>query len=177
MKSLSGHGPASPSCYCLHLGVSVHRKPTPPHQPGAHLSLASASLPFYLPLKSSFLICAVNFCAKVLACMHSYFSCAQLSVTLWTVAHQVPLSTGLSRYEYWSGLPCPPPGDLPNPEIKPVSLTSPALTDGFLTTNAPGKPLCADAVLQNHSKQDTPCISTLLPPVNRAHLNHVHWLI
>ena len=45
---------------------------------------------------------------------------------------------GLSRYEYWSGLPCPPPGDLPNPEIKPVSLTSPALTDGFLTTNAPG---------------------------------------
>ena len=131
----------------------------------------------YLPLKSSFLICAVNFCAKVLACVHSYFSCAQLSVTLWTVAHQVPLSMGLSRYEYWSGLPCPPPGDLPNPEIKPVSLTSPALTDGFLTTNAPGKPLCADAVLQNHSKQDTPCISTLLPPVNRAHLNHVHWLI
>ena len=130
----------------------------------------------YLPLKS-FLICAVNFCAKVLACVHSYFSCAQLSVTLWTVAHQVPLSMGLSRYEYWSGLPCPPPGDLPNPEIKPVSLTSPALTDGFLTTNAPGKPLCADAVLQNHSKQDTPCISTLLPPVNRAHLNHVHWLI
>ena len=130
----------------------------------------------YLPLKS-FLICAVNFCAKVLACVHSYFSCAQLSVTLWTVAHQVPLSMGLSRHEYWNGLPCPPPGDIPNPEIKPMSLTSPALTDGFLTTNAPGKPLCADAVLQNHSKQDTPYISTLLPPVNRAHLNHVHWLI
>ena len=96
----------------------------------------------YLQLKS-FLICAVNFCAKVLACVHSCFSCARLSVTLWTIAHQVPLSMGLSRHEYWSGLPCPPPRDLPNPEIKPVSLTSPALTGGFLTTSAPWEaPLC-----------------------------------
>ena len=41
------------------------------------------------------------------------------SVTLWTVARQAPFSTGLSRQEYWSGLPCPSPGDLPNPGIKP----------------------------------------------------------
>ena len=49
------------------------------------------------------------------------------SVTLQTVAHQAPLSLGLSRQEYWSSLPCPPPGDLPNPEIKPASPVAPAL--------------------------------------------------
>ena len=54
---------------------------------------------------------------------------------LWTVAHQAPLSMGFSRQEYWSGLPCPPPGDLPNPEIESVSLRSPALADRFLTTS------------------------------------------
>ena len=41
--------------------------------------------------------------------------------TPWTVAHQAPLSMGFSRQEYWSGLPCPPPGDLPNPGIEPRS--------------------------------------------------------
>ena len=43
----------------------------------------------------------------------SHFSCIQLFATLWTVAHQAPLSMGFSRLEYWSGLPCPPPGDVP----------------------------------------------------------------
>ena len=49
---------------------------------------------------------------------------------------QVPLSMGFSREEHWSGLPCPPPGDLPNPGIKPVSLMTPALVSGFFTTSA-----------------------------------------
>ena len=44
-------------------------------------------------------------------------------VQFWTVARQAPLSMGFSRQEYWSGLPCPPPGDLPDPGIKPRSLT------------------------------------------------------
>ena len=44
------------------------------------------------------------------------------SATLWTVAHQTPLSMGLSRQDHWSGLPYPPPGYLPNPRIKPMSL-------------------------------------------------------
>ena len=57
------------------------------------------------------------------------------SATLWTVAHQTPLSMGFSRQEYWSGLPCPPPGDLPNLGIKPASLMSPALADGFFTAS------------------------------------------
>ena len=49
------------------------------------------------------------------------------SATPWAVPHQASLSMGFSRQGYWSGLPCPLPGDLPNPGIKPVSLTSPAL--------------------------------------------------
>ena len=48
------------------------------------------------------------------------------SATPWTVACQAPLSMGFPRQKYWSGLPCPPPGDLPDPRIEPVSLMSPA---------------------------------------------------
>ena len=55
----------------------------------------------------------------------SHFSCIPLFATPWTVACQAPLSMGFSRQEYWIGLPCPPPGDLPDPEIKPASLKSP----------------------------------------------------
>ena len=68
--------------------------------------------------------------------MHPCFSRVSLFVTLWTVACQVPLSMGFSRQEYWSGLLCPPPGDLPNPGIEPPSLMSPALAGGFFTTSA-----------------------------------------
>ena len=58
----------------------------------------------------------------------------------WTVARQAPLSMGFSSQEYWSGLLCPPAGDLPNPGIKPISLMSPALTGRFFTTESSGKP-------------------------------------
>ena len=58
----------------------------------------------------------------------------QLFATPLTVAHQAPLSMGLSRQEYWSGLPCLCPGDLPNPRIEPVSLMSLALAGGFFNT-------------------------------------------
>ena len=67
-------------------------------------------------------------------CVLSCFSRVRLFVTLWTVARQAALSTGYSRQEYWSGLPCPPPGDLPSPGIEPASLTSPALADRRFTT-------------------------------------------
>ena len=70
------------------------------------------------------------------ACILSHFSRVQLFVTLWTVAHQASLSMGFSRQEYWSGLPCPSPGDLPDTGIKPTSLMSSALADGFFTTSA-----------------------------------------
>ena len=60
-------------------------------------------------------------------------------MTLGNVACQAPLSMRFSRQEYWSGLPCPPPGHLPDPGIEPKSFRSPALTGGFFTTSAPGK--------------------------------------
>ena len=69
-------------------------------------------------------------------CMLSRFSHAQFFGTLWTVAHKAPLSMELSRQQYWSGLPCPPPGHLPDPGIEPVSLQSPTLASGFFTTSA-----------------------------------------
>ena len=61
------------------------------------------------------------------ACVLSRFSPVQLFVTPWTGAQQAPLSMGFSRQEYWSGLPCPPPGDLPHTGIEPMSLMSLAL--------------------------------------------------
>ena len=68
-------------------------------------------------------------------CLLSFFSHGRLFTTLWIVAHQTPLSMGLSRQEYWTRLPYPPPGGLPNPGIKPTSLMSPALASGFFTTS------------------------------------------
>ena len=68
--------------------------------------------------------------------MLSLFSCVWLCVNLWTVACQAPLFMGFSRQEYWSRLPCSPPGDLPDPGIEPTSLTCPALAGRFFTTSA-----------------------------------------
>ena len=81
-------------------------------------------------------------CVCVRACMLSCFSRVQLFATqwtLWTVAHQAPLSMGSSRQEYWSGLPCPPPRDLPDPGIEPVSCGS-CTAGGFFISEPLGKP-------------------------------------
>ena len=75
------------------------------------------------------------FCICMHVCVPNCFSRVWLFVTLWTTACQNPLSMGFFRQEYWSGLPCPPPGDLPDPGIEPVSLMSPALAGRFLTTS------------------------------------------
>ena len=69
------------------------------------------------------------------------FSHVRLFAPLWTVACQAPLSMGYPRQEYWSGLPFPPPGDLPDPGMEPMF---PALAGGFFTTKPPGKPLISD---------------------------------
>ena len=68
-------------------------------------------------------------------CALSCFSHVQLFVILWTVACQAPLSTRFSRQEYWSGMPCPSLGGLPNPGTEPESLTPPALAGRFFTTS------------------------------------------
>ena len=64
----------------------------------------------------------------------SHSSRVQLSATPWTGAHQAPLSMGFSRQGYWSGVPRPPPGNLPDPGTKPPSLMSAAQAGGFFTT-------------------------------------------
>ena len=66
-----------------------------------------------------------------------------LFATLWTVDRQAPLSMGFSRQDNWSGVPFPPPGDLPHPGMEPASLMSPALVGGFFTTHATREVLMA----------------------------------
>ena len=66
-------------------------------------------------------------------------SCVRLFATPWTVVYQAPPSMGFSRQEYWSGLPFPSPGNLPNPGIKPGY---PAFQADALTSEPPGKPVC-----------------------------------
>ena len=75
--------------------------------------------------------------------------------TPWTVAHQASLLMGFSRQEYWSGLPFPPPGDLPDPGIK---LASPALAGGFFATEPPGKTTQATAAAAAKSLQSCPTL-------------------
>ena len=83
-----------------------------------------------------------------------------LTATAWTVACQAPLSMEFSRQEYWSGLPFPLPEDLPDPGIEPVS---PALAEGFFTTEVPGKPSRVYIALQTQPQvywkdlQNVPC--------------------
>ena len=77
-------------------------------------------------------------CARARVRALSWFSRVRLCATLWTVACQVPLSIGFSRQEYWSGLPCPSPGYLLNPGIKP---RSPAFQVDSLPAELPGKSL------------------------------------
>ena len=73
------------------------------------------------------------------------FSHVQLFATP-RIARQSPLPMELSRQEYWSGLPFPSPGDLPDPRTEPVSLVSSALTVGFFTTEPPGKHIVPCAI-------------------------------
>ena len=69
---------------------------------------------------------------KLRAYVFSHFSCVRLFATPWTVARQAPLSIGFCRQEYWSGLPFPPPGDLPNPGTETEFPVSPALQASFI---------------------------------------------
>ena len=85
----------------------------------------------------------------------SHSSCVQLSTSPWTIAPQAPLSLDFSRQEYWSGLPFPPPEDLPDPGIKPVSSTSAALAGRFFTTSATLKRSKRRSSLRTRRRQDS----------------------
>ena len=88
-------------------------------------------------------------CLSSYACVLSHFSCGHLFAVLCIVAHQDPMSMGFSRQLYWSRLPLPPPGDLPDSAIESASLISPALAGRFFTAIAPpGKSLSFYVVVQ-----------------------------
>ena len=91
----------------------------------------------------TYMCVCIYVCCAVLSC----FNHVQLFATLWTVAHQAPLSMGFSRQEFWSGLPFPPPGDLPDPGIKPTPPASPALADRFFTTEPSGNISCTQTYM------------------------------
>ena len=84
----------------------------------------------------------------------------RLSATPWTGAHQAPLSTGLSRLEYWSGLPFPSPGDFSNLEIEP---RSPALRADSLPSEPPGKRSCGSVSLKTKDVKILSRFQKLLP--------------
>ena len=83
-------------------------------------------------------------------CVLSHFGCIQLFATLYTAARQAPLSMGFSRPVYWNGLSWPPPGDLPDLEIKPASLTSSVLAGEFFTSSATWEAHCTCRLYNKH---------------------------
>ena len=89
-------------------------------------------------------------------CVLSRSSCVWVFATPWAIALQAPLSMGFSRQEYWSGLPCPPPGDLPNPGIEPGSS---ALQANSLPSEQPGKPM--DYILHQYLGENYSSIQSL----------------
>ena len=103
-----------------------------------------------------------SFCA---CCKLSHFSCVQLFVTLWTVAHRAPLSMGFSRQEYWSGLPCLPLGDLPNPGIETASCPSPVLTGRVFTTST-------NPITKSSMTMRTPWLNHLVTELGSAPQSH-----
>ena len=96
--------------------------------------------------------CEIQYCKSAMhVCVLSRFSRVQLLGTLWTVACQAPLSMGFPRQEYWNGLPCPPPRDLPDPGIKYKSPEAPALQADSLPLSHQGSP--KSAILQLKKKK------------------------
>ena len=110
---------------------------------------ALSKLQMFLTLTISLIILL-----PVCRCVLNHFNHVQLFATLWTIACQAPLSMRFSRQEHWSGLPCPPPEDLPYPGTESASLispASPALAGGFFTTGATWEPSFRESSLSPQS--------------------------
>ena len=84
--------------------------------------------------------CEYGKCVMTYVCVLIHFSHVRLCVMLWTAACQTPLSMRFSRQEYWSGFPCPPPGDLGNPEMEPMSPMAPTSQADSVPLSHWGKP-------------------------------------
>ena len=121
LSHLCDFGPAAP----------FHGRPFLILSPGESLVIFYVSAQDYL-LRYSVMAVWEKYLKKSAGCAKSLQS-GRFFATLWTVAHQAPLSMGLSNQEYWRGLPCPPPGDLPDSGIEPASLMSLTLAGGFFT--------------------------------------------
>ena len=91
---------------------------------------------------SSLFIMKIAYDVKLFVCVLSHFSHVRLFATLWTVTRQPHLSMEFSRQEYWSGLPCPPPEDLPHSGIEPVSPAASTWQVDSLQLNQWGSPQC-----------------------------------
>ena len=121
-------------------------------------------------------------CVRARACAHvkSLLSHVWVFATLWTVAHQAPLSIGISRQEYWRGWPCPPPGDLLDPEIKPRSPVAPASQVDSLPQVPPGQPQHVRALsisLQKLPlKENKRWVSSEQEVFTTDHTGHLHLL-
>ena len=109
----------------------------------------------------------------MVSCVPIGFSNVLLFSTPWIVVHQAPLSMGCSTLEYWYGMPCPTPGDLPNPGIEPVSLRPPALVGGFFITSTNWEaPLMLSLIFKYfdrhfaHRKNENNCINHSLKKAN-----------
>ena len=96
------------------------------------LSAGFICLYIYTHILHTHIYCNIHTCINICACVWSRFSHIQIFATPWTVAHRASLSMGFSQQEYWSGLPFPPPGGLPNPGIEPTSPSPELLKDSLL---------------------------------------------
>ena len=101
-------------------------------------------------------------CMCLYVCVLSRLSTVQLFVTPWTVACQAPLSMGLFKKKYWSGLPCPPPRDLPNPGTELESLSLLHWQVGSLPLVPPGKSLLSTSA--NLNSEPLLCLHNALSP-------------
>ena len=106
-------------------------------QTGRQAASLHPSLQSVADLKGLWLLTNGPFSVFPHACVLNHVSHVPLFATLWTIALQAPLSTEFSRQEYWTGLPCPPPGDLADPGIEPTSPVAPALQVDSLHQESP----------------------------------------
>ena len=122
-------------------------------------TLSSYSCPQHVPRQEPHFTLNISIhypCMRLRLCvcgLSQFSHIWHIFATLWTGGGcQAPLYVGFCRQEYWGGLPCPPPGDLPGPGIKPASLKSPALTGEFFTATSTWEALHLDFTLPCASK-------------------------
>ena len=119
--------------------LTTVRHTSSPHKHTSYRHPRGFSLCRYYSQDLAYIFKCGSYCSYYSYCVLSRFSHVRLFATPWTVIRRAPLSMGFSRQEYWSGLPCPPPGDLSDPGIKPASFTSLVLAGRFFTTSTTTK--------------------------------------